>query len=64
MKILLTGGAGYIGSHTAVVLMQSGYQVVIYDNLSNSNEGIIRGIEQITQKCPDFIRGDVRDTAG
>jgi UDP-glucose 4-epimerase len=63
-NILLTGGAGYIGSHTAVVLMQSGYRVIIYDNLSNSNEGIVKGIEQITKKSPDFIRGDVRDTAG
>jgi len=63
-NILLTGGAGYIGSHTAVVLMQSGYRVIIYDNLCNSNEVIIRGIEQITEKSPDFIRGDVRDAAG
>jgi len=62
-NILLTGGAGYIGSHTAVVLMQSGYRVIIYDNLCNSNEVIIGGIEQITEKSPDFIRGDVRDTA-
>ncbi len=61
MNIFLTGGMGYIGSHTAVVLLQLGYNVTIFDNLSNSNESVLNRIEQITGKCPDFIEGDIRD---
>lgn len=61
MNIFLTGGMGYIGSHTAVVLLQLGYNVTIFDNLSNSNKSVLNRIEQITGKCPDFIEGDIRD---
>ncbi|MDY0131667.1 MAG: UDP-glucose 4-epimerase GalE [Desulforegulaceae bacterium] len=60
-KILVTGGAGYIGSHTCVELLNSGYEVVILDNLENSSEKSIKKVEQITNKNLDFIRGDVRD---
>ena len=60
-KIFLTGGAGYIGSHTAVVLLEAGYDVVIYDNLSNSNIEVLNRIEKITGKRPEFIKGDIRD---
>lgn len=61
MNIFLTGGMGYIGSHTAVVLLQLGYNVTIFDNLSNSNKSVLNRIEQITGKCPYFIEGDIRD---
>ena len=59
--ILLTGGAGYIGSHIATVLIDNGYQVVIMDDLSNSNEVVIEHIHQISQKKPSLIKGDIRD---
>lgn len=62
-KVLVTGGAGYIGSHTAVQLLESGYQVLILDNLCNSNKEVINRIEKITGCCPEFIAGDVRDRA-
>lgn len=61
MNIFLTGGMGYIGSHTAVVLLQLGHQVTIFDNLSNSNESVLCRIEEITGKRPYFIKGDIRD---
>ena len=54
MKILVTGGTGYIGSHTVVVLQQEGYEVVIVDNLSNSSARVIERIEMITGKKPDM----------
>lgn len=62
-KILVTGGAGYIGSHTCVELLQTGYEVVIYDNLSNSHAEVINRIEAITQKRPELVIGDIRDQA-
>ena len=62
-KILVTGGAGYIGSHTCVELLQAGYEVVIYDNLSNSHVEVINRIEAITQKRPKLVIGDIRDQA-
>lgn len=61
IKILVTGGTGYIGSHTVVELQEAGYDVVIIDNLSNSNIGVLDGIEKITGKRPTFIEGDVTD---
>jgi len=60
-KILLTGGAGYIGSHTCVELLELGYEVVIYDNFSNSNFEAIKRVENITRKTIKFIEGDIRD---
>ena len=60
-KLLLTGGCGYIGSHTCVELLQKGYNVVIYDNLSNSSEKIVGLIEQITGRSVVFIKGDLLD---
>ncbi len=60
-RILVTGGTGYIGSHTTVELQQAGYPVVIIDNLSNSNRGVIDGIERITGVRPDFVEGDCTD---
>lgn len=61
MKILVTGGCGYIGSHTTVELLNLGYEVVIIDNLSNSKEIVIDRIETITGKRPVFYKGDIRN---
>ena len=60
-KILVTGGAGYIGSHTTVELQNAGYEVVIVDNLSNSNSNVIDGIERITGIRPVFEKIDCND---
>lgn len=57
-KILVTGGLGFIGSHTTVELQQAGYEVVIIDNLSNSNIEVLDGIEKITGIRPVFVEGD------
>lgn len=57
-RILVTGGTGYIGSHTTVELMQQGYDVTIVDNLSNSNIDVLDGIESIVKKRPDFANID------
>lgn len=61
MKILVTGGAGYIGSHTVVELLQNGYEVVVVDNLSNSSEISLQRVKQITGKTPLFVKGDILD---
>ena len=59
MKILVTGGAGYIGSHTSVELLEGGYEIVIVDNFSNSKPDVIDKIKQITNKDFSFYEGDV-----
>ena len=61
MSILLTGGLGYIGSHTCVELLNAGYEAVIADNLSNSRVTVLDSIEKITGKRPKFYEIDVRD---
>lgn len=63
MRVLVTGGAGFIGSHTVVELLQSGYEVVIIDNFSNSSPLVLARIEEITAKRPLMIEGDIRDRA-
>ncbi|MFN3751908.1 MAG: UDP-glucose 4-epimerase GalE [Thiobacillus sp.] len=63
MKILLTGGAGYIGSHTAVEALQAGYEVVVFDNLSNSSPKSLERVAQIAGRPVDFVEGDIRDRA-
>ena len=60
-KILVTGGTGYIGSHTTVELIKAGYSVVIIDNLSNSNADVLDGIEAITGVRPSFYEDDCTD---
>ena len=61
MKILVTGGTGYIGSHTCVQLIEKGWQPVIIDSLVNSKISVLDRIQQITGNRPAFIKGDVRD---
>jgi len=62
-RVLVTGGAGYIGSHTCVELLHGGYEVVVVDNLSNSHKKAIEDIEQITGKKVPFFQVDVCDKA-
>lgn len=61
MSILITGGSGYIGSHTVVQLIELGHKVVIYDNLENSYPEVISRIQKITNKKPESVTGDIRD---
>lgn len=61
MNVLLTGGAGYIGSHTAVELLQEGHDIVIIDNFSNSSKDVLEKIKKITGRDFVFYEGDVRD---
>lgn len=63
MKVLVTGGLGFIGSHTVVELQNEGFEVVIIDNLSNSSENVLQGIIAITGKTPIFEKMDLRDKA-
>ena len=61
MKVLVTGGTGYIGSHTCVELMRAGHEVVVFDNLGNSHRAVIVRIARIVGKTPEFVEADVRD---
>ena len=63
MKVLVTGGAGYIGSHTCVELLNGGYGVVVVDNLCNSNPESLNRVRELTGKEVKFYEGDVRDEA-
>ena len=63
MNVLVTGGAGYIGSHTCVELLESGYGVIVVDNLCNSNPESLNRVQEITGKSLKFYEGDVRDEA-
>ena len=62
-KVIVSGGCGYIGSHTAAVLVEAGHKVVLFDNLSNSRRDVIGRLQQITAKTIPFVEGDVRDTS-
>ena len=64
MKVLVTGGAGYIGSHTCVELLQAGFEPVVVDNLCNSSEEALRRVEAITGKPVPFHRVDIQDADG
>ena len=61
MKVLVTGGAGYIGSHTCVLLLEAGYEVVVLDNFSNASRESIRRVEEITGKQVVLVEGDIRN---
>jgi len=60
MKILVTGGAGYIGSHTCVLLIEAGHEVVIFDNFSNASKESIHRVEQLVQTTVPYVEGDIR----
>lgn len=62
MNILLTGGTGYIGSHTAVVLTEAGHRVVLFDNFANSQPAVLDRLARILGEAPAFVQGDIRDT--
>lgn len=62
-RVLVTGGAGYIGSHTVIELLQAGHDVVVLDNLCNSSAESLRRVELITGRRPEFVEGDIRDAA-
>ena len=63
MNVLVTGGAGYIGSHTCLELLESGYGVIVVDNLCNSNPKSLERVQELTGKSLTFYEGDVRDEA-
>ena len=63
MNVLVTGGAGYIGSHTCIELLESGYGVIVIDNLCNSNSESLVRVQELTGKTLKFYEGDVRDEA-
>lgn len=63
MKVLVTGGAGYIGSHTVLTLLTNNYDVIVYDNLINSSVESIDRVEKLTGKSVEFVKGDVCDKA-
>lgn len=63
MRVLLTGGAGYIGAHTAIALIESGHEVIVTDDLSNSSAEAISRVEQITGAVVPFVAADARDEA-
>ncbi len=62
-SILVTGGAGYIGSHTTLALLEAGHEVIVLDNVANSSLESLRRVESICAKAPTFIEGDIRDRA-
>ena len=63
MKILVTGGAGYIGSHTCIELIKAGYQIVVIDNLCNSKESVLERVATISGTAIPFVKADLRDRA-
>ena len=63
MNVLVTGGAGYIGSHTCLELLERGYGVIVIDNLCNSNPKSLERVQELTGKTLKFYEGDVRDEA-
>ena len=61
MQVLVTGGAGYIGSHTVLALLENKYDVIVYDNLTNSSIESIHRVEKLSGKSVEFIEGDICD---
>jgi UDP-glucose 4-epimerase len=62
-RILITGGAGYIGSHATVVMLQAGYEVIVLDNLCNSSQESLKRVGEIAGQSVQFVKGDIRDLA-
>ena len=62
-SVLVTGGAGYIGSHTTLALLQAGWDVVVLDNLCNASAESLRRVMQLAGRPPTFVQGDIRDRA-
>ena len=62
MNVLVTGGAGYIGSHTVLSLLENNYDVIVYDNLVNSSIESINRVKKLTGKSVTFVEGDICDT--
>ena len=62
-RVLVTGGAGYIGSHTTLALLQSCFNVVVLDNLCNASAESLRRVAQLAGRAPVFVEGDIRDRA-
>jgi len=60
-KILVTGGAGYIGSHACIELLNAGHEVIVLDNLSNSSEESLKRVQKLANKSLIFVQGDIRD---
>ena len=63
MKVLVTGGMGYIGSHTCVQMLNAGIEPIIIDNLCNAKDEVLNRIKDLTGQKPIFYRGDIRDEA-
>ena len=63
MNVFVTGGAGYIGSHTVLALLQAGHGVTVFDNLSNAKEESLRRVAELAGRAPAFVKGDIRDRA-
>ncbi len=61
MNVFITGGAGYIGSHTVLALLEAGHDVTVFDNLSNSKEESLRRVTRLAGRAPAFVQGDLRD---
>jgi len=61
MHILVTGGAGYIGSHTCILLIEAGYNVIVFDNFSNASKESIKRVEKIVGKDITLVEGDIRN---
>ena len=59
MRVLVTGGAGYIGSHTVLQLLENGHEIIVIDNLSNSNEISLQHVSRLVDKKITFIKGDI-----
>ena len=62
-EILVTGGAGYIGSHTTLSLLQAGFDVLVLDNLSNSSADSLSRVAKIAERSATFVQGDIRNSA-
>src|SRR5437899_2625726 len=61
MKLLVTGGAGFVGSHACVALLEAGHEVLVVDDFSNSDDGVLQNVMDLTGRKLEWVRSDVRD---